>query len=113
MNLMTTTPQRLRIRFAPETYFEAPAVPFRATQTSDLENLKNQLLRQALAGAGPDQNVLLRRAANEAASLVWLTPYPLLLFPALFEEKAAAARQQGARQTGVRRRSLNLLLDAA
>jgi hypothetical protein len=51
----------------------------------------------------------LRRAANEAAALAWFTPFPLLFFPALLEEKARAALRQGARQRCVRNRSETLL----
>ena len=45
------------------------------------------------------------RAANDAAALAWTTPYPLLLFPVLLEEKAAAGRIQALRQKGIRQRS--------
>jgi hypothetical protein len=36
--------------------------------------------------------------ADEAAFLACLTLYPLLTFPCLFEEKAAAATEQARRQ---------------
>ena len=109
-----TTNRRLPTRFAPETTFEVPALPFRAVETTELEELKTRLLRQLLADVtDPAQNILLRRAANEAAALVWLTACPLLLFPALLEEKVRAARQQAGRQTRIRRRSQDLLLKAA
>ena len=39
-------------------------------------------------------------------SLAWFTPFPLLVFPVLLEEKAEAARLQEARQRQIRRRSL-------
>ena len=55
----------------------------------------------------------LRRAANDAAALAWVTAYPLLVFPALLEEKVRAALRQYGRQAGIRRRSANLLLQAA
>jgi hypothetical protein len=55
----------------------------------------------------------LRRAANEAAGLAWFTPFPLLFFPGLLEEKARAALRQGARQRYVRDMSENLLEEAA
>jgi hypothetical protein len=51
----------------------------------------------------------LRRAANEAAAIAWMTPFPLLFFPALFEEKTAAARRQAAQQQKVRARSNEIL----
>ncbi len=59
----------------------------------------------------PDLTAPLRRAANEAAALAWLTPYALLVFPTLLEEKAQAARHQTLRQAGIRRRSRNLLAE--
>ena len=43
----------------------------------------------------------MRRAANEAAALAWVTFYPLLVFPVLFEEKTAAAVRQVERQTRI------------
>ena len=57
----------------------------------------------------PEFNVRLRRAANEAAALAWVTPYPLLVFPALFEEKAETALAHAARQNWVLQRSRELL----
>jgi hypothetical protein len=99
--------------FEPETRFEVapvPAVPFRGTQETELDRLKARLLRQWLDQA-PDMQLYaaLRRAANEAAALAWFTPFPLLFFPALLEEKARAALRQGARQRCVRNRSETLL----
>jgi hypothetical protein len=106
--------QRVPTRFARETRFEIKPVPFRAAQTSALDDLKEKLLRGLLAAVtDPEQNALLRRAANEAAAFVWLEPFPLLLFPTLLEEKARAALRQRRRQLRVRRRSRNLLLNAA
>jgi len=102
--------------FQPETRFEvAPvsAVPFRGTQETELDRLKARLL-QTLLDQTPDERLyaLLRRAANEAASLAWFTPFPLLLFPALLEEKARLALRQGARQRCIRHRSQTLLEEA-
>jgi len=111
---MNRTYQRVPTRFARETRFEVKPVPFRATQTTALEDLKERLLRGLLANVqDPEQNALLRRAANDAAALVWLSPFALLLFPALLEERVRAALRQGRRQARVRRRSAILLLNAA
>jgi len=57
--------------------------------------LKQRLLLQRLNEA-PDAatHALIIRQANEAAFLACLTPYPLLAFPCLFEERAVAAAQQ-------------------
>jgi hypothetical protein len=105
---------KLRARFAPEVYFDVDPVPFRAKKDIELENLKARLLQQLLGEiADPAQNTAVRRAANDAAALAWVTAYPLLVFPALLEEKARAALRQGRRQAGIRRRSANLLLQAA
>ncbi len=61
--------------------------------------LKQRLLLQRLNEA-PDSttHALIMRQANEAAFLAWLTPYPLLTFPCLFEERAATATEQAQRQ---------------
>ena len=84
--------------FGPETRFELramPPAPFRATQETEFERLKNKLLAEQLAGAAPELNAPLRRAANEAAALAWVTFYPLLVFPVLFEEKTASRAPPG------------------
>jgi hypothetical protein len=110
----TTT--NLTTKFARKTRFEVnplTSVPFRTAQDTDLEQLKARLLRQILAGdVTADLNVRLRRAANEAAALAWLEPYPLLVFPSLLEEKAVVAKKQVAKQRKVYQRSRRLL-DAA
>ena len=100
---------QFKTRFGPETRFEigpiAP-VPFRGALENELDALKARLLREELARAQePALNPLLRRAANDAASLAWFTPFPLLVFPVLLQEKAEAARRQEARQRQIRRRS--------
>jgi hypothetical protein len=105
-------------RFEPETFFEvapaAPAVPFRGAQETELDRLKARLLRQLLQQTADEELYApLRRAANEAAGLAWFTPFPLLFFPALFEEKARGALRQGARQRCIRNRSRTLLETAA
>jgi hypothetical protein len=104
-------------RFEPETHFEVapiPPVPFRGTQESELERLKDRLLREWLQQTTDEQLYApLRRAANEAAALAWFTPFPLLFFPGLLEEKARAALGQGARQRCIRVRSEGLLEEAA
>ena len=89
-------------RFAPETRFElrpAPPAPYRATRETELERLKSRLLAAQLATAAePELNAPLRHAANEAAALAWVTLYPLLVFPVLFEEKTRAAIRHARRQ---------------
>ena len=97
-------------RFAPAIVSTPTASPFRGAVEDELERLKDRLLANELARtASLEANVLLRRAANEAVSLVWLTPYPLLLLPALFAEKAQIARLHIGRQALIRERSSELL----
>ena len=100
-------------RFAPETWFElrpAPLAPFRATQETEFDRLKNRLLQEQLEkSVTPELNARVRRAANEAAAIAWVTAVPLLVFPVLFEEKARTTRMQAARQDCIRELSRDLL----
>ena len=113
---MNTKFRRLPARFAVETRFEVtplPAVPFRGTIETDLERLKARLLTNLLNEADePKLIVPLRWAANEAAVEAWLTPFPLLFFPALLEEKAEIALRQAERQELIRLRSVDLFAEA-
>jgi len=104
--------QKIPTEFGPETWFElAPIVaPFRVVQTNRFEQLKGQLLAERLEDIWePTATSQIRRAANEAAALAWITPYPLLVFPVLFEEKAQSAIKFSRRQEQIRRRSRTLL----
>jgi hypothetical protein len=96
--------------FGPDTRFglrTSPPAPFRATQETEFERLKDLLLAQQLAYApAPGLSPPLRRAANEAAALAWVTPFPLLVFPVLFEEKIDAAVRQAKRQARIYSREL-------
>ena len=110
---MNTNYKRVPTKFAPVTRFEVkpvPPAPFRAIQESELERLKNRLLRLQLDELNePEFNAYARRAANEAAALAWVTPYPLLVFPALFDEKIETALVYAERQVSVRERSAELI----
>ncbi len=105
--------RRIPTEFGPETRFEiepTPAAPFRAVQENCFERLKSRLLAERLEqNWEPELNSQLRRAANEAAALAWVTPYPLLVFPTLFEEKAEVAVRFVERQAQVLQRSRELL----
>ena len=70
--------------------------------------LKQRLLLQRLNEV-PDSatHALIIRQANEAAFLACLTLYPLLSFPCLFEERAAAATEQARREARVYWNGLN------
>jgi hypothetical protein len=90
--------------FSPETRFElraAPAAPFRATQETEFERLKSQLIAEELWNAPAELNAPLRRAANEAAAVAWDTAFPLLAFPELFAEKAEATLRQAQQQARI------------
>jgi hypothetical protein len=100
---MSDTTTRLRPRFRTEERTNAPSeatAPFGEAQETQLERLKERLLHELLAEttARPDLNVAYRRAADDATSLAWLTPFPLFFLPALFKEKAAEARERAERQ---------------
>ena len=111
---MNKIKKRVATRFEPETKFAvkpSPPSPFRAVEETELERLKNRLLHERLARINETElNEWLRRAANEAAALAWVTTFPLLLFPILFEEKAHAALLHAGRQAYVRERSRELLV---
>ena len=110
---MNTNKNRVATKFAPETRFElrpVPPAPFRANLENDFEQLKNRLLAERLADdEAAELNAPLRRAANEAAALAWVTRYPLLVFPALFEEKTEAAVRQAERQARIYANSRELV----
>jgi hypothetical protein len=105
--------QRVPTEFAPEVRFEViagPPAPLRARQDSDLERLKARLLHERLREAWDSRRrKSLQRAADEAAALAWVSAYPLLVFPVLFEEKADAALRQALRQSQIHARSRELL----
>jgi hypothetical protein len=112
---MTPKKQALKAKFGPETGFEVrpvSAVPFRDLQESNFERLKGRLLAQRLDEEAwePEFNSYIRRAANEASALAWVTPYPVLFFPALFEEKVRNAQIVSERQKKIHRRSRELIL---
>jgi len=75
-----------------------------------LDELKRRLLREKVAAeSDPALLVNLPRAAEEAAALAWATPYPLLVLPELFAEKAAEAGVWSERQRRIRQRSRRLV----
>ena len=109
---MNANYRRVPTAFGPEVRFEVKpaAAPFRALLENEFERLRDQMLGERLETVWePELNHQVRRAANEAAALAWVTPYPLLVFPVLFDEKAEAAMLQAERQEQVRRRSRQLL----
>ena len=64
--------------------------------------LKQRLLLQRLNETQESEtHALIMRQADEASLLAWLSSYPLLTFPCLFEERAEAAAEQARRQARV------------
>jgi hypothetical protein len=110
---MNSNYNRVPTRFGPETGFEvrlSPPALWQARQETEFKRLQAQLLSERLAlRPGAQAAVPLQRAAGEAAALAWVTRYPLLVFPFLFQEKADAALAQAERQERIRERSRVLL----
>ena len=110
---MKTNRKSVPTRFAPETRFEVrptPPAPFRALQENEFEKLRDQLLGERLERPESARFISnIRRAANEAAALAWITPYPLLVFPALFEEKTDAELNRAEKQRQIRVMTRELL----
>jgi hypothetical protein len=73
--------------------------PARGAAETELDRLKDTLLRPLLEKSG-DQHaeVALRRAGTEAAALAWTTPFPLLFLPALLAEKVKKTEEHLERQ---------------
>jgi hypothetical protein len=109
-NYMKTKKIALKAEFGAETRFElSPVAPFHVAHENEFERLKGKLLAGRLQEAGTKWDAPLRDAAGEAAALAWTTPIPLLVFPVLFEEKAAAAVLQTRRQARILKKSRELL----
>lgn len=106
---MNATKYRLPARFEAETRFEVslPAVPSRGEMERHLESLKDRLMEKLVAEAPANTpHERLRQAVSEATTLAWMTTYPLLVLPALVEEKVEAARLKAGRQAHIREKSV-------
>jgi hypothetical protein len=109
--------RKIEAEFGPETRFElrpelAGSGNYRDEIESRFESLKRALLEAKLSElweTGTGKLSQLRRAANEAASLAWITPYPLLVFPELFSEKADRVLAIADRQDMIREHTRELL----
>jgi hypothetical protein len=108
---------RIRTQFAPETHFKvklSPEAALRRERAAQLEDLKSHLLRRHVLHA-PNMELIpaIRHAANDAASLAWFTPCPLLVFPTLFDEKVESAKHAATVQERIWLQSQELLAQAA
>ncbi len=112
---MNATEYRLPARFEEETRFEVtvPSVPSRGEMERHLESLKDRVLEKLLAEAPLNaSHEPLRQAVSEAATLAWMTSFPLLVLPVLAEEKVATARFKAGIQARIREKS-PLFMDLA
>lgn len=109
---------RLEPRFGPDIRFalEPRLNPEeREKENAEFTRLRERLLTTLLAQT-PDSTYrrdYIENAIGEAEALAWATAHPLLVFPALAEEKATEAAQRAERQETIRRRSEGLLRRAA
>ncbi|MBI4661205.1 MAG: hypothetical protein HY735_20475 [Verrucomicrobia bacterium] len=94
--------RRLFAQFGPDVEFDltpSPAIVPSETVRIRFQELQERLVRDSLSGT---QNPVVRGglqiAAHEAAALAWTTPYPLLVMPILFQEKARSFRLRLAKQ---------------
>ena len=105
MNTNYKVLERVPAEYEEETQGEQRPVAstaLRAAQEAEFERLHARLLaREMNEAATPELGPPLRRAASEAAALAWETIVPLLVFPTLFEEKAAVAMRQSNRQARI------------
>jgi len=98
--------------FGPETRFEVRpgGMPLRAEQSAAFAHVKDRLVDSALSDLWEEPVAgQVKSLANEAEALAWVTPYPVLMFPALFEEKLALALRRARRQEQVRAETRELL----
>jgi hypothetical protein len=115
-NDMSAGTIKVPTRFVNDTRFDVaiPAAPFRGAAEHKLDQFKDWLLkRAAVPSANPDLMTRYQYAATEAATLAWMTPYPLLVLPVLLEEKLASARLHAERQKQIRGKSECIMAEAA
>jgi len=81
---------------------------------AELARLKNRLLEERLReDTEPRVQRLARLEATEAEALSWLTPFPLLVFPALMDEKLTGVQRYAARQRRLSELSRSITLSRA
>ena len=85
----------------------------RSVVTLELEQFKQCLLGEHRSARDLHVYSWLNRAADEAASIAWATPYPLLVLPVLLEEKLKDARRKAELQRTIYERSQPIVALAA
>ena len=83
------------------------------TSALELEQFKQCLLGEHGSAHDLQVHSWLNRAADEAASIAWATPYPLLVLPVLLEEKLKDARRKAELQKMIYERSQPIVALAA
>ena len=83
------------------------------TSALELEQFKRCLLGERRSAYDLHVHSGLNRAADEAASIAWATPYPLLVLPVLMEEKLEDARRRAELQKAIYERSQPIVALAA
>ena len=83
------------------------------TSALELEQFKQCLLGEHRSAHDLHVYSWLNRAADEAASIAWATPYPLLVLPVLLEEKLNDARRKAELQRTIYERSQPIVALAA
>jgi len=79
--------------------------PIRGVVEGQIEGLKQRLLSPILESVSSTDLVKeISWAGNEAAALAWLTVCPILVLPALLEEKVHEARKKWDKRQNVLRR---------
>ena len=79
--------------------------PMRGQMEAQIEQLKNRLLGPMVESVANAELVKeLSWAANEAAALAWFTACPILVLPALLEEKVQDALKRWGKQEALRQR---------
>ena len=82
--------------------------------TVELERLKRCLLfEHTRVVSDSEVQTRLKRAADDAASIAWATPYPLLVLPTLLDEKVSEARRKAEVQRSIYMRSEPIVALAA
>jgi hypothetical protein len=100
---------QLKARFGPPARFTVrptPAPSRFGLPNLELEVLKTRLLaEQTKVARALVPGDALRQAADEATSLAWITSYPLLVLPVLFEELVGVAATRARKQADILQRS--------
>ena len=92
-----------RFDFDEGNQFELPPRFEKEELEGRFSGLKEELLAEVLGATETlDLHPRLKHAANEAAGLAWMTEFPLLVFPALFDELTKRERARQSRQRQIR-----------